>query len=199
MTTHCTANDGPPVTETDPASWVDAHGDYLFRYALHRVHDIAVAEELVQETFLAALEAIASFDARSALRTWLTAILRHKIADHFRARAREDGPDLHRLADWIEELFDRRGVWRKKHGRWPALPSGAPERAEFAAQIEECLTQLPSAVAELFVLYEQRGVPADRLAQEIGVTTNTLWVRLYRARVSLRECLQRHWFEERRR
>ncbi|MHC5113906.1 MAG: sigma-70 family RNA polymerase sigma factor [Planctomycetota bacterium] len=183
----------------DPASWVDAHGDYLFRYALHRVHDATASEELVQETFLAALESRGSFDGRSALRTWLTGILRHKIADHFRARTREDGPDLQRLAHWVESLFTGRGVWREKRGGWPALPSGGPERAELATRIEDCLAKLPPAVAELFVLYEQREVPAEQLAQAVGITTNNLWVRLYRARLGLRECLHTNWFEERRR
>jgi len=197
MTAHCAQND--LTRANDPGSWVDAHGDYLFRYALHRVHDAAAAEELVQETFLAALQSRDSFDGRSALRTWLTGILRHKIADHFRVRAREESPDLHRLASWVESLFNRRGVWRQKRGGWAALPSGGSEQAELATSIEECLSKLPPAVAEMFVLYEQRDVPADQLAHAVGITTNSLWVRLYRARVGLRECLHRNWVQERRR
>ena len=73
---------------TDPSVWVDAHGDYLYRYALMRVRDTAVAEDLVQETLLAALQSRHAYAGRSAERTWLTGILKHKLVDHFRRASR---------------------------------------------------------------------------------------------------------------
>ena len=66
----------------DPESWVDHYGDFLYRFALSRVKDPDIAEDLVQETFLAALRSRESFESRSAGRTWLIAILKHKIVDY---------------------------------------------------------------------------------------------------------------------
>jgi RNA polymerase sigma-70 factor (ECF subfamily) len=59
----------------DPATWVDEHGDALFRYALLRVRDTATAEDVVQETFLAVFAARHTFNPNFAFRTWLWTIL----------------------------------------------------------------------------------------------------------------------------
>ena len=84
----------------NPEIWVDKYGDFLYRYALLRIKDPATAEDLVQETFLAALKARRAFKGRSSARTWLIAILKHKIVDHIRKRVREQSSDK------IESLFD---------------------------------------------------------------------------------------------
>ena len=73
----------------NPEVWVDQYGDYLYRFAIAKVKDAATAEDLVQETFLAALKSRKNFQRRSAARTWLTAILKHKIVDYYRKKSRE--------------------------------------------------------------------------------------------------------------
>ncbi|MBW2090236.1 MAG: sigma-70 family RNA polymerase sigma factor [Deltaproteobacteria bacterium] len=77
----------------DPETWVDQYGDYLYRFALARIKDQAVAEDLVQETFLAALQGRKSFNGQSAVKTWLSAILKHKIVDYLRKKNREKAID----------------------------------------------------------------------------------------------------------
>src|SRR6266481_9632075 len=74
---------------TDSSDWLSAHGDYLFNLAVGQVRDPLVAEDLVQETFLAAIRARDRFSGRSSDRTWLVGILRHKIYDHLRRVCRE--------------------------------------------------------------------------------------------------------------
>ncbi len=68
----------------DTNSWVDRYGDTLFRYAFYRVSDRTIVEDLVQETFMAALNSAGSFASRSSQKTWLLGILKHKILDHYR-------------------------------------------------------------------------------------------------------------------
>ena len=65
-----------PILGSD---WVDAHADYLFNFAIGQVRDVSVAEDLVQDTFLAAVKAQNTFGGKSSERTWLVGILRHKI------------------------------------------------------------------------------------------------------------------------
>ena len=82
----------PDITPTlDPTDWLGEHGNYLYRYALVRVRDSAVAEDLLQETLLAAMGSYQSHEGRSSERTWLVGIMRHKVVDYFRriARTRE--------------------------------------------------------------------------------------------------------------
>ena len=73
----------------DPTQWVDLHGNYLYHFALGRLRNPELAENAVQETFLAALEGKEKFSGRSSERTWLSGILKHKIVDHFRKKYRE--------------------------------------------------------------------------------------------------------------
>ncbi|MBT9555540.1 MAG: hypothetical protein IV100_05890, partial [Myxococcales bacterium] len=101
---------GPVADRLDPNAWVGRHGDFLFRYAMKRLGDRHVAENVVQETFLAALRARERFAAGASERTWLTGILKHKIIDAHRARLRQpssaDDEDVEAL------LFDESGRWR---------------------------------------------------------------------------------------
>ena len=75
--------------QIDPERWVDEHGDHLFRYAIVRLRDESLAEDAVQETLLSAIQSLGSYSGRSAERTWLIGILKHKIIDHFRKHSRE--------------------------------------------------------------------------------------------------------------
>src|ERR687883_471896 len=96
----------------DPSAWVDEHGDYLYRYALFRLRDAALAEDAVQETLLAALQARANYAGRGALRTWLVGILKHKITDQFRRLAREAQAPARENEEFAhEEFFRPPGEW----------------------------------------------------------------------------------------
>jgi RNA polymerase sigma-70 factor (ECF subfamily) len=78
-----------PAKLSDPERWVETHGHYLFKYALVRLRDVSKAEDVVQETFLAALKGGRTFEGRSAEKTWLVGILKNKIGDYFRKASRE--------------------------------------------------------------------------------------------------------------
>lgn len=179
----------------DPERWVAAHGEVLFRYARRRVDDDAAAEDLVQETLLAAWRGREAFDGRASERTWLVAILRRKIVDHLRdaaAGARAES----RLARWVEERFTEAGKWRQGPARWPR---DQDSRHALGAAIVACIERLPAETAELFLLREQHDVPAERVAEQTGLSPNALAARLFRARTALRDCLDRTWLGERRR
>jgi RNA polymerase sigma-70 factor (ECF subfamily) len=100
---------GTAAELTDPASWVDRHGDYLFGYALARLHRAELAEDLVQETFLGALRSRDQFAGASSERTWLVSILKHKIIDHLGRQQREQPASTIAPDGWMDDLFDRNG------------------------------------------------------------------------------------------
>jgi RNA polymerase sigma factor (sigma-70 family) len=74
---------------SDPEQWVELHGDYLFSYAMMRLHDASKTEDAVQETLLAALKRGRSFAGRSAEWSWLVGMIKNKIADYYRTASRE--------------------------------------------------------------------------------------------------------------
>ncbi len=181
-----------------PGDWVDRHGDVLFRYALRRVGDREVAEELVQECFLAALSARSRFDGGSSEQSWLVGILKHKIIDHFRRQSRNQESEDSAGPDRIEQLvFTGKGFWKVRFSRWAGDPRALAESAEFWEVLRRCLDQLPQRLAAAFTLREIEQCTSEEVCQVLGLTETNLWARLHRARLGLRLCLDRHWFDRR--
>jgi RNA polymerase sigma-70 factor (ECF subfamily) len=146
----------------------------------------------VQETLLAALAAEKSFAGRSNLRTWLTGILKHKIVDAIRRSSREspvETPD----ADEFDALFDKTGHWRDMPTEWP---DDSLHQKQFLEALERCIQALPARTAQVFMMREHMGYETSEICKELGVTATHCWVLLYRARMALRECLEKGWLKE---
>src|SRR6267143_7154726 len=95
-----------PIVPNDPERWVDEHGDVLYRYALARVRKPEVAQDLIQETLLAAMRSHDRFAGQSSVRSWLCGILKHKLCDYYRKSGRETSfTDLEFLDDECAEKF----------------------------------------------------------------------------------------------
>jgi RNA polymerase sigma-70 factor (ECF subfamily) len=185
----------PASTRPDPAHWVDAHGDYLYRYALARVGCPEVAEDLVQETFLAALRSLGTFAGRSTERTWLTAILKNKLVDRLRQRyGTQIVHDLGPTDEWIDRLYDRSGHWRAAPGKWGSDPVELLERQEFWQAFERCCAALPERLWAVLSLRLLDDVPTAEICQALGISATNLWTLLHRARVRLWHCLDRQGF-----
>lgn len=183
------------MTTSDPATWVEHHGTVLYRYALLRTQDAALAEDLVQETFLAALGARARFSGQSSEQTWLIGILKHKLIDHFRGQA-SVRPEQAQVEDdaCLDNVFGPTGHWAQPPSAW-ADPEGALESRDFWRVFRACIGNLPAHLADLFILRELSELPSQDVCKVLEIsTTNNMWVMLSRARVRLRECLDRHWF-----
>jgi RNA polymerase sigma-70 factor (ECF subfamily) len=185
-------------TKPDPSTWIDAHGDVLYRYALLRVKDVHAAEDLVQDTLISALEGLDSFEASSSIRTWLVGILKHKILDYFRRGTREiASADLSALEDETEdETFNRWEQWRRPPTAWRESPDNLLENKEFWIIFIRCLEGLPESFRRAFALRELDGLKSDEVCKILGVTATNLWVMLHRARARLRNCLDDNWFRE---
>jgi RNA polymerase sigma-70 factor (TIGR02943 family) len=181
-----------------PLQWLDLYGDYLFRYAVRRVRRPEVAEDLVQETLLAALSSsnrpAGEFAGRSDVRTWLTSILRNKINDQLRARYRRPEIDTSPADDDL--FFDRRGRWKNTVCRWDGDPAVIAESVEFRGVLDSCVAKLPGRMAHLLLSRIADGVKTDTLCRELGINAENVWTMLHRARSRLRQCLTVHWFAE---
>ncbi len=183
---------------SSPSEWVDRYGDYLFRFAMLRLRDHSVAEDLVQETFLAALKDRHSFSGNSAEATWLVGILKHKIADHFRRQSREvpltDGDSPGQPAD---DPFTAEGRWKTGPAEWGGNPANLFRQKEFLDQFMKCLSGLSPNHANAFTLREIEGEDTGKICKVLHVTETNLWVILHRARMHLRRCLETRWFGRR--
>ena len=185
---------------SDPKTWVEAHGNYLFRYALIRVRNETVAEDLVQDTLLAAFQGRDRFSGESTERSWLTGILKHKVLDHFRRQARER-TDNHddSMPEELEGRFDDLGLWKHEPETgptdWGADAAGQMQRKEFMAALKQCISKLPPRYADAFVLREMEAADSDQIQKTLGVSPANFWVLLHRARMQLRLCLETNWLK----
>lgn len=182
----------------DVNAWVEAHGDYLYRFALARLRDTHQAEDVVQETFLAAVKN-PSFTGKSSARTWLTGILKHKIVDLQRKAFKEqplsdlsngDGDEIE-----IDDFFDNQGHWIDKPAQVD-IPEAALSQKQFLGVLDNCISKLPKKLAALYVLRDVHETDNEEICKDLAITSTNAWVMLYRARMSLRKCLELNWIKD---
>lgn len=188
---------------SDPERWVEEHGDILFKYALVRLRDAAKAEDLVQETFLAALKGGKTFAGRSAEKTWLIGIMKNKIADYFRKASRETSfTDLAFYDDQDDGQFVPEGLsqgsWLTESapGDWHPDPGANLDNEAFWKAFRECAGKLPKNINTAFCLREIDQIETKEVCRILNISENNLWVMLHRARTALRRCLEINWFEK---
>jgi RNA polymerase sigma-70 factor (ECF subfamily) len=170
---------------------VQQHAETLYFYALARVGKQELAEDIVQDTLLAALQSWKNFAGDSSERTWLIGIMRHKILDFFRQNRSQESMDDE---SWQKEYFDKARHWKDKMVNWKANPEVLLENIEFRKILQDCLRELSNVMAQAFVMREMEGISSEEVCKHLEISPTNLWVRLHRARLQLRRCLELNWF-----
>lgn len=184
--------DKPPSTaHKNIDRLVKQHARTLYFYALTRVGKQDLAEDIVQDTLLAALQSWQTFAGQSSERTWLIGIMRHKIMDFFRQNRSSESVDDE---SWKKEYFDKARHWKDKMVNWKADPEALVENIEFRKILEICLKELSKIMAQAFVMREVEGISSEEICKHLEISPTNLWVRLHRARLQLRRCLELNWF-----
>ncbi len=175
--------------DVDPTRWVAEHGDALYAYARLRLGSDADAEDAVQETLVAALDALTEFRGDAAQRTWLIGILRHKVLDTIRRRARDERfrAALTRSIDADEPTFARGSFV----DRLPldTDPDGPAEAAEQRRRIREALEGLPEPMRIAVCLRELDGLDSETIGSILDVSRPNVWTLVHRAKTRLRAAL----------
>ena len=182
---------GNPSRTCELESWVEEFGDRLFRHALLRTGNREVAQDLVQETFLAAVNGLEKFRGEASPMTWLSAILRRKIADHFRRR---DAHDPQTIGTDIARSVETDWDWPNAAEAWSIDPRKIAEDREFWEVFGRCLRSLPPTLAEAYILRDIEGETPKNICEMLGISGTNLSMRVKRARIAMRDLLQEHWF-----
>jgi len=181
------------------AASIEQERSYLMRFALLQLRNQTAAEDVVQETLLAAIEGGSGFSGKSSIRTWLTGILKHKIIDQIRRQAREepilggDADPEQNEADAVDAMFVEDGHWSHAPSHW-GDPDRSFENTQFWRVFEICSRLMPARTARVFVMREVMELTTEEICKELDISTTNCWVMLHRARLSLRECLEQKWF-----
>jgi RNA polymerase sigma-70 factor (ECF subfamily) len=168
----------------------------LLRYAQMQLRNESLSEDVVSETFLAILEKPEAFEGRSSLRTYATGILKFKIIDVIRKKGREvhiEPLDEQSFDDAMDALFAKDGHWAEPPQAWQQ-PDRALEQGQFFEALQRCIERLPAKTGRVFMMREWLEREVDEICAELGITSNNCGVMLYRARMTLRECLGQGWF-----
>lgn len=182
----------------DPHLWVDLYSDYLYSFAILRIKDPELAKDLVQETFLAGLEKIASFKGKSSERTWLTAILKYKIIDVYR----RSSSGVERKGEQVLAEEQYQNFFDPFSGHWNALHSPTPSNVfredpfydqELAQVLRRCMDKLPELWLSVFTLKHVEEMDTGTICEELKITASNFWVVVHRAKLNLRACLQKSW------
>jgi RNA polymerase sigma-70 factor (TIGR02943 family) len=183
--------------QLNPHQWVKAHADYLYAFAITRINDEEQARDLVQETFLAALEKTGSFEGRSSERTWLTAILKNKVIDIYRKKSSGLKTTTIKEAEQEQaDFFDAdTGHWIKENGpkEFGIEDEDHIVNKEFEQILQKCMQKLPVLWKAVFTMKHIDEEPTDIICAELKVTSSNFWVIIHRAKLNLRACLQKNW------
>ena len=206
---------GPTVTGDDGAviaalrggdeaafvTFAAAHQATLLRLARMWVKNDALAEEVVQETWLTMLQTVEKFEGRSALKTWLCGILVNVARERLRKEGRS--VPVSSLGEPDEPAVDPSRFStnaRPWEGHWEPPPNPFPENpeahlltAELRVRIEEAIAALPPAQREVIVLHDVEGFFGDDVGKILGVSSANERVLLHRARAKIRATLERHY------
>ena len=179
--------------DTTIESLVNQFTDDLLSWASYKVSDTELAKDLVQDTFLAATEKIASFKGESSPKTWLFSILNYKIIDHYRAKIKQP---LKLEAQTFSNFFSDDGDWRpdKKPQDWHNDEKHLLDDADFQSILKKCMDALPekwNTCVKLKYLMNKNG---EEICQELGIAPTNFWQIMHRAKLNLRDCVESNWF-----
>lgn len=181
---------------TRPSEWVDNYADALFYYAVARVGDRETARDIVQETFLSALQNVDSFRGESSEKTWLFAIVKNKIVDHFRRETADARTaPLGDTPDELDRFFDEGGEWKKTEAPsdWSDNPFRAYRSKEFQGVLERCLATLKAQWRAIFTLKYLEDLKSEEICKELAISPSNYWVIMHRAKLVLRRCIEKNW------
>lgn len=189
-----TYNESMAENQLHPNTWVDAYADYLFNYAIGRISDAEIAKDLVQETFLAGLKSAKNYKGDAAERTWLIAILKRKVIDHYRKINSKKGKAEVRMN--YSSQSDAEGDWLEEQVADPfsTFENSTIENEELGLAIQSCISKLPKKQALVFTMKTIQGISTEDICNELGINPSNLWVMIHRARTALMGCLNQNWF-----
>ena len=176
-------------------TWLNEHGDILYRYACLQLRDDFLVEEVIQDTFVSAIESWDRYQGNASVRTWLISILKNKIIDHFRKSKKQQQlfPENELAHEQQRSFFD--GHWTQKIIDWGS-PDILFENKQFWEILQQCIDTLPEKSKQIYLMREIMEEKTEKICQEFALSPTNLWTVLYRSRLKLRNCFEQHWEQD---
>ncbi len=183
------------VPITPPEEWVDKYGDYLYGFAMSRLRNPEAAQDCVQDTLLAGIKALKSFDGSRDIKFWLRGIMRNKIVDQIRKSIKENKVDIEAEDEALLESFwfKYSGIATTNPDPWQFNPRKYYDNSEFWVVFDSCIKEVKEPARQAFILRVLEDKTTEEVCKLLDVTPNYLWVLLHRARQQLKQLLETNW------
>jgi len=189
----------------EPDKWIERYSDYLYSFAYARLRKEEVAEDLVQDTFFSALRARDTFLNNASEKTWLISILKRKIIDYYRKKSTQNELNIFdkpaQGSDGTRDHFFEDTTLYSGHWTDAAAPKAwkkdfetSVESDEFYDILKNCITKLPEKTAAAFTMKNMDDLDTEEICKELNITPSNYWVMMHRAKLMLRECMEKNWF-----
>jgi len=175
--------------------WVKTHTKPLLAYTMTKVSHRETAEDIVQLVFENALMASRKQKDIGSVKGWLFSILKNKIADHFREQYRH--PSHHSLEELNEsgDFFDENGNWKSETRPGQTETGHLLDDPEFTNILRRCIHALPPRMNAVVQLKYMDDRESALIIEELGLSANNFWQLIHRAKLQLRQCMEKHWFK----
>jgi len=182
------------LLKRDPAAFealVDEHHDTMLRVAQAIVRSRSVAEEVVQETWVAVLRGLERFEGRSSLKTWIFRILTNRARTRVTRESRSvPASALGREDDPVDlDRFDANGMWKAPPDRWRGTPEKSAVDREMGEELERAIEALPERQRMVLVLRDVQGWSSEEVRNVMDIGETNQRVLLHRARTKVRNAL----------
>lgn len=183
------------IANMNPKGWVDSYGDYLYNYAYSRVNEKETAEDLVQETFVAAWKSRDQFLGKSTEKTWLVSILKRKIIDYYRKASNNKEVTASQFSSPFREdgFYEGHWIMERAPKDWQQQQDDPMHQEEFRQVLTVCLSLLPPNWRSVFIMKFMEEAKSEEVCKELGCTPSNLWVMIHRAKLKMRECIEHKW------
>ena len=177
-----------------PERWVAQYADTLFGFVCARINDHTIAEDIVQDTFLSAWRAKDGYKGDATEKNWMFSICKNKIIDYYRKQSREIQKTIAGLSD--SGSFDEWGRWLSDSvpTEWGVSADASVMSREFFQILEKCKNRLREMQQAVFVLKYMDDMDSDEICKELNISSSNYWTLMHRAKLQLRGCLEKNWF-----
>lgn len=186
-------------TDKDIEYCVKNHGNDLFQYALVRVGDVQIAEDLIQEAFLSALQNKTPLSDIKNQKAWLMAILKNKLIDYYRVTQRKQKHEAGTYSEQdldIANYFTKRGMWEQAElpKEWSETEDLLSDN-DFCSVLNACLDKLPPQYHQIVRLKIMQNEDSNEICEDLGISPTNLWQLVHRTKLRLRKCINKYWFQ----
>jgi RNA polymerase sigma-70 factor (ECF subfamily) len=193
-----------PTNSSNPEKWVEKYADDLFAWTFQRTGKRTLAEDLVKDTFLTALDSIENLKTENNEKIWLFSILRSKMLIHYHeAFIKSSIEENLSFEDAKTELFSRTyfdlsGNWIKdsRPVNWHSEEENLPEDGEFMSILKMCLKLLPEKGYSLMILLFNSERQTSEIRSDLNIIQPNLWALLHQAKLQLRACIEENWLND---